>query len=165
VGDGPLVLARLAGNEPLVAAQRRELATLGDVAAVDGDVWARLRAIEPPGATVVRVSTLPVALPALLGDALAPQALASRTFLHATLSRGVIRCILPPETLGVLTALIARTRAHFAAPRTWIWEKLPPERWGELAPSPTDDRLSRRTRDAFDPMHILNRGIFGEGAA
>ncbi|NUQ19408.1 MAG: FAD-binding protein, partial [Gemmatimonadaceae bacterium] len=56
VGDGPLVLARLAGNEPLVAAQRRELATLGDVAAVDGDVWARLRAIEPPGATVVRVS-------------------------------------------------------------------------------------------------------------
>ena len=165
VGDRPLVLARLAGNEPLVAAQERELASLGDLLTIDGAVWDRLRTIEPPGATVVRVSTLPVALPALLADALAPEALASRTLLHATLSRGVIRCILPPDALGVLTALVARTREHFASPRTWVWEKLPPEEWSALAPPPLGDRLARRVRDAFDPQRVLNPGILGEVVA
>ena len=164
IADVPVVLARLAGNEPLVAAQQRELAALGDLAAVDGSVWERLRAIEPPGAIVARVSTLPATLPDLLGDALVPEALASHTLLHATLSRGVIRCILPPEALGVLTALLTRARQHFAAPRTWIWEKLPATRWDELAPSATDDRLSRRVRDAFDPERILNPGILGEAS-
>ncbi|HEX2779635.1 MAG TPA: FAD-linked oxidase C-terminal domain-containing protein, partial [Gemmatimonadaceae bacterium] len=165
IADRPVVLARLAGNEPLVEAQRRELATLGDCAPIDASVWTRLRAIEPQGAAVVRVSTLPAALPPLLGDALAPQALAAQTLLHATLSRGVIRCILPPHALGVLTELVARTRQHFAAPRTWIWEKLPREGAPTRADSPVSDRLSRRTRDAFDPDRVLNPGIFGEGAA
>ncbi|HEX8850819.1 MAG TPA: FAD-linked oxidase C-terminal domain-containing protein [Gemmatimonadaceae bacterium] len=165
IGDRPMVLARLAGNEPLVAAQERELGALGDPVAIEGSVWERLRAIEPPGAIVARVSTLPVALPELLGDALAPEALASRTLLHATLSRGVIRCILPPDTLGMLSALVGRAREHYAAPRTWIWEKLPADRWDALAPAPLGDRLSRRVRDAFDPARILNPGILGEVVA
>ena len=61
----------------------------------------------------------------------------------------------------MLTELVARTRQHFAAPHTWIWEKLPAERPPSIAPSPVASRLARRVRDAFDPDHILNPGIFG----
>ncbi len=165
LGQAPVVLVRLAGNEPLVAAQQATLAPLGNLVEIDGSAWTRLRAIEPPAAAVTRVSTLPSAMPALLGDALAPGAMPDGTLIHSTISRGVIRCIVPHQALGELRHAVGRARRHPSAPLTWIWERLSAERWRELAPSPVETKLARRTRDAFDPGRILNRGILGEATA
>lgn len=162
LGDAPLLLARIAGNEPLVAAQRATLAGLGDLTVLDGAVWTRLAMIEPPSAAVARVSTLPSAIPALLGDALATGAMPAGTLLHATPSRGIVRCIVPRHALGSLRQAVGRARRQPAAPLTWIWERLPAEQWTELAPSAVAARLGQRTRDGFDPDRILNRGILGE---
>ena len=162
LGDAPLLLARLAGNEALVAAQRATLATLGDITVLDSEVWTRLATIEPRAAAVARVSSLPSSIPALLADALPAGAMPDGTMLHATPSRGVVRCIVPAQALGGLRQAVGRARRHQAAPLTWIWERLPAGHWPELAPSAVTTRLSRRTRDAFDPDHILNRGVLGE---
>jgi glycolate oxidase subunit GlcD len=159
------LLARIAGNEALVTAQADTLASLGDTAVVDGAIWQRLRTIEPADAAVARVSTLPSAMPALLGDALPNGALPDGTMVHSTPSRGVIRCIVPHHALGELRRAVGRARRHPSAPLTWIWEKLPADQWSALAPSPVMTKLARRTRGAFDPAHILNRGIFGEATA
>ncbi len=162
LSDAPLLLARLAGNEPLVAAQRATLAALGDITVLDNAVWAQLAAIEPASAAVVRVSSLPSSIPALLADSLTVGAMPDGTMLHATPSRGVVRCVVPDHALGSLQQAVGRARRHSAAPLTWIWERLPAAKWPELAPSVVTARLSRRTRDAFDPDHILNRGLLGE---
>jgi hypothetical protein len=164
-GGRSWLLARIAGNEPLVRAQAGTLAALGDTAAVDAAVWQRLRTIEPADAAVARVSTLPSAMPALLGDALPAGALPDGTMVHATPSRGVIRCIVPHHALGDLRHAVGRARRHPSAPLTWIWERLPADQWPALAPSPVGSRLARRTRDSFDPAHILNPGILGEATA
>ncbi|HWE42720.1 MAG TPA: FAD-binding oxidoreductase, partial [Gemmatimonadaceae bacterium] len=162
LGNVPLILARIAGNEKLVAAQRTSLASLGDVATLDDAVWSRLRGVEPLSPAVARVSTLPSAMPALLGDALPAGAMPDGTLIHSTPSRGVIRCIVPHHALGMLRRAVGRARRHPSAPLTWIWERLPAGQWGELAPSAVATKLGRRTRDAFDPARILNRGILGE---
>ena len=165
LGNVPLILARLAGNEQLVAAQRASLATLGEVAVLDGAVWSRLLGIEPAAPAVARVSTLPSAMPALLGDALPTGAMPEGTLIHSTPSRGVIRCIVPHDALGSLRRAVGRARRHPSAPLTWIWERLPADQWADLAPSPVATKLASRTRDAFDPARVLNRGILGEASS
>ncbi|MFL5560693.1 MAG: FAD-linked oxidase C-terminal domain-containing protein [Gemmatimonadaceae bacterium] len=162
---GSWLIARIAGNDPLVAAQAATLATLGDTTVVDGALWQRLRSIEPADAAVARVSTLPSAMPSLLGDALPQGAMPSGTLIHSTPSRGVIRCIVPHGALGSLRQAVGRARRHPSAPLTWIWERLPAAEWPALAPSAVETKLARRTRDAFDPHRILNRGILGEAMA
>ncbi|HEX2716784.1 MAG TPA: FAD-linked oxidase C-terminal domain-containing protein [Gemmatimonadaceae bacterium] len=156
-GERHLLLARLGGNEALVAAQRATLAAIGDVAELPSDVWARLREAEPAGHAVVRLSTLPSIASSLAAEA---ANLAPETLVHATLSRGVVRCILPPHALG--RGFVARDREYHGTRLTRIWERLPAARWRELAGPGPSDRLTRRTRDAFDPDRVLNRGILGE---
>ena len=56
---GPVLLARLGGNEPLVAAQAAALRSLGDAQEIAAPVWSRLRTSEPAGATLARFSALP----------------------------------------------------------------------------------------------------------
>jgi hypothetical protein len=148
-----------------VAAQRATLASLGDMTTLDGGIWGKLRGVEPASAAVARVSTLPSAIPPLLGDALPHGAMPDGTMLHATPSRGIIRCVVPREALGSLRQAVGRARRHPSAPLTWIWERLPAERWNELAPSAVTTKLASRTRAAFDPDRILNPGILGEGTS
>lgn len=158
-GHTSVLLARLGGNPAAVHAQREALASLGAIVDVDTDVWSRLREIEPPGAAVVRHSTRVSELGGLwrrLEQQLDP----ARAYMHATVSRGVVRCIVPSEATGVLRDL-PRTEAGV----TRIFERLPADMWTELAPSPATDDLSRRVRSAFDPASLLNPGILGELAA
>lgn len=153
-----LLLARLAGNAPSVAAQRDTLAALGDVADVSSGVWRQLRASEPPTASVVRVSARPSRLAALCAQLFSPAAAAFGLLAHATVGRGVVRFILPGD-------------AGFGLPRfdlgdarpTVIVERLPAAAWQEhgdhLAPPRAHDRLALGVRRAFDPHGILNPGI------
>lgn len=160
VGAEPLLLLRLGGNEPSVRAQAALVHSLADAAELPGDVWSRLRVAAPDGAAVVRLSAAPSALWAVWGAARRIAELAAPVvgFVHASVGRGVARCVLPaapPEA-------IERAVRDAAFDGTYVFERLPAALWPRLASSPVDDPLSERTRDAFDPHRLLNPGILGE---
>ena len=161
-GDSPLLLARLAGNAALVAAQRASLSTLGDPTTLDAGVWAMLRGSDPADAAVVRLSCLPAALPQVAAPLLVRDALPAGALVSATVSRGVLRLSVPVRSLGSLPPALLGAPDTGGAKLTRIWERLPASRWSDLAPSAVRDRLSLRVRDAFDGARVLNRGILGE---
>jgi glycolate oxidase FAD binding subunit len=159
-GGGPVLLARLGGNEPLVAAQGAALRSLGDAAEAGAPVWSRLRASEPAGATVVRFSALPGDLAATwaAAEAVTRDAAPDAGTVRASVGRGVVRCVLPAAAPEV----VAHAFGASTFTGTRIFERLPASLWPVLAPGPTATLLAWRTRDAFDPDRILNRGILGE---
>jgi FAD/FMN-containing dehydrogenase len=94
------------------------------------------------------------------------------TSVHATVGRGVVRCIIPQAAIDAAT-LDVHAESHEAhplvhalgtRPRTpgRVFERLPGPLWKLLAPSPANDRLSRGVRSAYDPHRILNPGILGD---
>lgn len=140
----PVVLVRLAGNAAAVASQRTILGP--DATPVPHDVWRTLRAVAPANAAIWRCSTRPADLARLYAET-------DDLWSHATLSRGVVRCIATAEIDARLT--------HHRTIATVIGEQLPPAAWPLLAPGPTSDRLSIAVKQTFDPAGILNPGIFG----
>lgn len=161
-----VLLARLAGNEPLVREAASRLATLGDVTEVPGDVWHRLRNAEPRTATVLRRSARPTRLAALAAELFSPAAGAFGLLAHASVERGVVRLILPGDTGFGLPSVTPPRAAPDARPiASTIVERLPAALWPtlgpRLAPPRTDDLISQRLRAAFDPHGILNPGIMG----
>jgi glycolate oxidase FAD binding subunit len=166
------LLVRLGGNPAAVAAQRSAIARLGRVSEIAASVWGALRECEPGGSGVVRTSSVPsdlaTAWPAVRG--VLPDALA-----HATVGRGTVRVIVPDAA----RALEARTWSALAALPGFTAERLPAALWPEFdrvrASSPvtaaqredaaTRAALLRRIKDTYDPMHLLNPGLLGEGIA
>jgi glycolate oxidase FAD binding subunit len=164
VEGGPTLLLRIGGNAALVRAAMDSAATLGATRDVDGTVWRALSASEPDDAAVVRLSTLPSRIGALWDRA---SAIVERVggHAHATLTRGVVRCVIP--SLGTGEDEIARLRGIVTSLRidaTCIAERLPASLWPALMPAAAADPLSVRVRSAFDPDHLLNPGILGEPA-
>jgi glycolate oxidase FAD binding subunit len=164
VGVGPTLLLRIGGNAALVRAATDSAATLGVTRDVDGTVWRALSASEPGDAAVVRLSTLPSRIGALWDRA---SAIVERVggHAHATLTRGVVRCVIP--SLGAEEDAIARLRGVVTSLRidaTCVAERLPASLWPALMHAAAADPLSVRVRNAFDPDHLLNPGIFGEPA-
>jgi glycolate oxidase FAD binding subunit len=159
LGPSTLLLVRVAGNGELVDAQRATLATLADATDVPGDVWSGLRTIEPPDATVVRLSG-PVARFAETWGAAQRIADAADGLAHASVLRSVARVILPTESGALADSSLAALRGESRDTR--IFERLPAALWPVLAPSAVSDRLSRGVRSAFDPHRLLNPGILGE---
>jgi len=156
VADGPALLVRLAGNADLVRAEQAALAALGDAAAAPVDVWDRLRACEPAGAAVARFSGPPARMAATWTHALEVAERWPGTAAHASVGRGVARCVLPT---GDARALASALQPTFAGTR--IFERLPNELWATLAPTAVADRLSRGVKRAYDPHGLLNPGILG----
>jgi glycolate oxidase FAD binding subunit len=158
-----VLLARLAGNAALVAAQRDVLAALGDPVDVDSGVWARLRGVEPRPGTVLRVGARPSALAALCVEPFSPAAAAFGLLAHASVARGVVRVILPGDTGFGLPRI--ESAGAGAPARTLVVERLPASLWptlgARLAPGLARDPLSRRVRAAFDPAGVLNPGVLG----
>lgn len=159
LGAQAVVLARLAGNEDAVVAQRAALGALGDMRLVEGDVWRRLRTWEPDGAPTARVSRAPAELDRTWRAALELGG-GDAALAHATVGRGVVRCVVgePPPSPVHLASLRA---AGF----TVIFERLPAASWPVLAAPGAADPLSRGLRRVFDPATVLNPGILGDGAA
>jgi FAD/FMN-containing dehydrogenase len=127
---------------------------------VDADVWPRLRGADAGSGVVFRLSAPPAEIARLWAEtARLRDALGDGVRAHASVGRGVVRIALPAlADASVVDALGTRPRDRV----TRIFERLPAALWPVLAPSPADDRLSRRVRDAFDPHRLLNPGILGE---
>ena len=160
IGDRPLLLLRVGGNEPAVRAQLESLAEIADVAEQSSNVWTALRAVEPSGASVVRLSQLP----SRTGETwhIAGQLAEAwpGTLVHGTVGRGVVRCILPR---GDETSLRRALSLPFHGTR--IAERLPERLWPAVAPASASDRLSQGIRRTFDPHALLNPGILGSLAS
>jgi glycolate oxidase FAD binding subunit len=174
--DDALALIRLGGNAERVAAERIALAAIGEVTPVTTDVWGALRRIEPDGSAVMRWAQLPRRLSATWAHAATASAAFAETLLHASIGRGVVRAIIPhPEPVALAEAIAsdaARSGLAIAGPSagdtsrfagTCVAERLPAWLWGAGGSPALQDPLSRRVRRAFDPAHVLNPGILGEG--
>jgi glycolate oxidase FAD binding subunit len=164
----PVLLLRLGGNAERVASEQLEADTLGDGAEIDSDVWRALRQCErsSPGAVVVRWSQLPSLVANTWRHAVDCCAGSRDALIHASLARGVVRAVIPAADAGAL-ARVLRTEERPSGGRVFegrrIAERLPARLWSaDPAPEATD-RLAWRVRMAFDPWHILNPGILGEG--
>jgi glycolate oxidase FAD binding subunit len=161
VGSGLTVLARLGGNRESVLAQRAAFNELGDVRDVDQNVWPALRACEPAVANVVRLSRLPSEIGLTWSDAesIGDTVGSGAPFIHATPSRGVVRCILPRGNAVSRTRLAEALGAPTTVTR--VGERLEHALWSFVTrPSPSDE-LASRVRATFDPNAILNPGIVG----
>jgi glycolate oxidase FAD binding subunit len=159
-GDGTVLLLRLGGNAAVVTAAERSVTELGDAVAVDGAVWDRLREAEPAGSAVIRLGIVP----ARVGDLWRSASVAvERTggFAHATLERGVVRCVVPVHQTEEENGRLRGMLSELQSPGSRIAERLPHMLW-ERFPSPAADRLSREIRLAFDPHLLFNPGILGE---
>jgi glycolate oxidase FAD binding subunit len=154
-----LLLVRLGGNEAFVRSAQSDVAELGMTAELDSAIWDRLRTSEPAGAAVVRLGTLPAELGALwapVSRAVAARGGAS----HATISRGVVRCILPSARSSEDAESLRGIMKELQAPGSRVAERLPHQLWQDV-PSDVGDPLSRGLRQTFDPDRVLNPGILG----
>jgi glycolate oxidase FAD binding subunit len=159
VGDRSVFIVRLGGNAQLVRSAQQAVAELGDARELDPAVWDRLRVAEARGAAVIRLGTTPAEIGGLWRVA-SVAAERAGGHAHATLERGVVRCVVPvtpiEEENGRLRGIIDELQS--AGSR--IVERLPASLWREV-PSSAGDPLSIEIRRAFDPDSLLNPGILG----
>ena len=159
LGDTASILARVAGNEESVAAQRMALAEIGDAIDVGGAAWSTLRSSDVPDSTIVRFSS-PIARFADTWAAAAHLASVGGGHVHASVMRSTARVVIPHVAGAILPDALMLLQS--GRQDTRIFERLPAALWHTLAPSAVTDRLARGVRAAFDPHHILNPGILGE---
>jgi glycolate oxidase FAD binding subunit len=152
-----LLLVRLGGNEAFVRAAQESVATLGATKDVDVDVWTRLRMLEPIASTVVRLGARPSELGAVWSAASNVVERAGG-WAHATLERGVVRCVVPPSGGENEQERIRGIMDQMHAPGSRVVEQLPAPLWDVIA-APAGDRLSSAVRRTFDPDGVLNPGI------
>ncbi|MDB4876882.1 MAG: linked oxidase protein [Gemmatimonadetes bacterium] len=159
IGHGETALLRLGGNAAAVRAQRTAFAELGVPREIDAAVWTRLRQAEPAGAIVFRMSHSASEIARTWTEANAVAVGCAGTLLHASPTRGVVRCIVPSSD-GAAGWL----RRAFGAPTmtTRIGERLPVDLWPMVSSAPASDPISSGIKRTFDPKSVLNAGILGE---
>ncbi|MEP6732643.1 MAG: FAD-binding protein [bacterium] len=154
------LMVRLGGNSPLVRAGQDAAASLGVTMPVDCSTWNALSSAEPDGAITVRASTLPSRMHDLWPRAVA-LAEGCGGYAHATIARGVVRCVIPApsddETLRHFRSALTQLAADF----TVVGERMPASLWSILSRPRSTDALGAGIRRAFDPDGILNTGILG----
>ena len=159
-GSDAQLLVRLAGNAAFVRAARDSLGALGDPGEHATDAWQALRTAEPEHAMVFRASTLPAKLGPVFAKASA-LADALGGYAHATLSRGVVRCVIPAGGNEGDSDTIAPALLEIASLATIVGERLPAPLWLMLSRATDAAPLAERIRRAFDPAGVLNPGLLG----
>ena len=156
-----VALFRLAGNMESVAAQRAALVELGQAFDASPDAWTILRAVEQtlPGAIVFRISRHPSEIGTTWEETGRVVHGAAGALLHAALSRGVVRAIVPNSGANV-----AQLSAALAAPTPSkrIGERMPQQLWVAAFPARSMKGIGGRLKQAFDPRGVLNPGLLGD---
>ena len=152
-----LLLVRLGGNEAFVRSAEQSVAVLGTTVDVSGEVWTRLRTLEPAASAVMRLGSLPTELGTVWAAA---SSIGERGggWAHATLERGVIRCVVPLDDDANRHERVRGIIEQLHAPGSRVAERLPAPLWDSMA-APAGDRLSSAVRRTFDPDGVLNPGI------
>jgi glycolate oxidase FAD binding subunit len=146
------MLVRIGGNRTQVAAQRAAFAATGDCVVLDSaPTWMRLRTSEPENAFVFRVSARPSELAATWRAVADSDAVVC----HASLERGVVRCIASASDAEAITRVAGLARSQRV-----IIERAPSAIW-EQQDAPAARPLDEGMRRAFDPRGVLNPGLFG----
>jgi glycolate oxidase FAD binding subunit len=155
---GACLLVRLGGNAAFVRAAGDAAATLGSTTSVDVGAWSAFSNMEPPGAFSLRVSTLPSRIGELWPRAVA---FAERAggYAHATVARGVARCVLPPTDDPAQLERLRAGIAELATVSTVVGERMPAPLWSQLNHNRSSGVLAEGVRRAFDPDGIMNPGI------
>lgn len=158
-GDGDAqLLVRLGGNAAFVRAARDSVASVGEVREISVDAWQRLRTQEPPGAIVFRASTLPSRIGMLFAQ-LAPLTEDLGGFAHATLSRGVVRCVIPTSHNHVAFTALSASLVALGSTATIVGERMPASLWSVVSRDLDSAALAGRVRQAFDPDRVMNRSV------
>ena len=152
-----VLLLRLGGNEPLVRSAERVVSELGSTRHVEADVWQRLRTSEPADAAVIRLGTSPASIADLWSQAARAMASAGG-WCHATVARGIVRCVVPVGRTGEDIERLRGMMKELRGAGSRIVERLPAPLWADV-PSPVADSLSANVRRTFDPDCVLNPGI------
>lgn len=158
-GDREVVLLRLAGNATSLATQRAQLAALGSDRELPESVWDALRRALPTTDASFRLSHRPSHLADLWMDLRSTSRDFDGALFHASLERGVARCVIPAPDADALRATLPSLSQRWSL----VGEQLPSSAWPALPPI-GGDRLSRGVRAAFDPHALLNRGILLSGS-
>ena len=151
-----LLLVRLGGNAAFVRAALSALEELGDSQPVASSVWEVLAAAEFDDAIVFRASTLPSRVGAL-HERLSELAEGLGGHADSTLTRGVVRCVLPASAAEPLRSALQQ----LASEVTIVGERMPPALWAVVSHRRSSQPLADGVRQAFDPDHIMNPGILG----
>ena len=155
--EAPL-LVRLGGNAAFVRAAADSVASVGELREGTAESWLALRTAEPAGAIVLRASCLPARAGALFAS-IATIAEAHGGYAHSTLSRGIVRCVIPANQDDRALNDIQRALSAIASAATFVGERMPASFWKTLTRVADSSSLAGRVRKSFDPDSVMNPGI------
>ena len=164
LGEHPVCLIRLGGNDATVAEQLIALSQIARPEEVELRIWNSLRELDRNADSVVRISNLPAQFIGTSGRILGDDLPAVYTNIDPR--RGVMRVVV--GTNGEARdddVLTAGTSVEFGSDggrsSEVIFEKLPPDVWAQVSPTVVADPLSQGIKRAYDPHNLLNPGILG----
>jgi FAD/FMN-containing dehydrogenases len=154
------LLVRLGGNAAFVRAARDAVAPVGESRDGTSDEWSRLRTAEPDGAVVFRASTLPAKAGVLFAQ-MAALTEAHGGYAHATVTRGIVRCVIPAPADEETSEALQRALLSATSEVTVIGERMPAPLWASLPGFGDSSPLAERIRKSFDPDRVMNPGVLG----
>jgi glycolate oxidase FAD binding subunit len=162
LGEQPVALIRLGGNDAVVEAQLKALSRMAKPREIETQIWTTLRSLDAGAASVIRISSLPMRV---IGTA--PRILEEEVpGVYVTIDprRGVVRVAAGVEADGAEVEVEPGSFDGLKSEESSevIFEKLPAELWSQVSPSVVADPLSRGIKKAYDPSNILNPGILGD---
>lgn len=158
VGDGAVLLVRVAGNDKSVNAQLDALRAWGNPTSVEETIWTTLRTVEPANASTWRWSQLPTSFGETWSAADRATRVLDEAFMHGNPARGVVR-VIAARASKVNAAELSRVVRSFNG--TVVIESLPTAAWALVDSGVADDPVSRSIRQTFNPAAVLNAGILG----
>ena len=166
LGEHPVCLIRLGGNDAVVAEQLIALSRIARPEEVEADIWTALRELEGNADSVIRISNLPVQFLGASGSILTDDFASIYTYIDPR--RGLARVVVGAnrESDETMTGAIGGSGDYVAdgnGSSGVIFEKLPSaEIWAHASPTVVAGRLSQGIKRAYDPHNILNPGILGD---
>jgi glycolate oxidase FAD binding subunit len=160
-GDGDAqLLVRLGGNAAFVRAAADSVASVGEMQDGAVDAWRNLGVSERSGSMVFRASALPAQCGALFAH-VASFADAHGGYAHATLARGIVRCVIPASDDARAIGEMQAWLTSLASTATVIGERLPHALWPSVSRASDSQALAETVRRSFDPDRVMNPGILG----